>query len=862
MSASSIYGEPDMGDHSDGENEQDNMLDPNFVDNSSLPQRPQQQQQDVWGDDDSLNIDPDLNPPPTECQFRELFETITEAHQAHRNKYGIDPNFNGYRAYNGYMDNFSIDNASETVVENINSHSTATVSHQEVAPTNQLPDELQQVNDFAQPQQHGLPPSVFELPGANAAGSSEAVEVQRAVDQQTSMTNLPPSIQIYSPDGQLTTSPTWLAPDLIPFHKSDTPSSPSPELQDFSTLQDDDASKPPLEASTHLSVPDVQDQQLPEVHPSSSFLNDGSPQSWFSRNHPHLFAATMSSSGNAQAQDLDFDPSIYDDDPPLNPSYGNQSVGNQATSGSENRANGSSGPNSGQNSTQNTAAPTAPEQTFPPVYDGNIRTPRYTENFTCFISPGPGDLPEANCYVECLTPVQKDDASKPVLFLHGDHHTGWTWKYLPGQTETNLSWVDYFLQQGNTCYVPDMPMSGRSMGALLVPDNVPDKGPKLNAIEGELTSPRDNLFPLYDTARYHCQFPGIQQNPPIDQDVAGLRWDPYFRNYQASRVPVWNSYEERVAYGAEAVTMILDRIGEPAIIIAEGLGGMFGLIASDRSPDKVAGLILMGYPYAPFARPFQLTKFDNGVGMVYHKDTMEECTALTNGLTSFDLHFDPPLALMESLDVVKTFADEDKEGAYCFLQDADKPVRKLVNVAKVPILVVTPEAGKNSAYDWSVVSFLRQAGVAADWYKLARFGLLGNGQLLWMEKNSARAAKLVQAWIVAKTTADADAAAAAAAILAVRPDQVALADRREEEVRGTTGREAARYAVALEEREEAWAGREIAPLVQANADAMECFYSWLPVLDVARADFQAAQAATAAAAAPAAGAGDGAAAAP
>ncbi|TLD08200.1 uncharacterized protein PgNI_07658 [Pyricularia grisea] len=859
--------EPEMDNYSDDEIQQDDMFDPNFVDDFSLPQRPQEQA--VWEDDRLMNIDPNLDPPPTERHFQDTYESILGAQRSEENEYGIDPYFGGYHGYDGH-----IDGGSETAVENMNGFSPATVNPQEVAPTYGFPDELQQLNDFAQPQQHGLPPGAFELSGANAE------DVQWAVDQQTSMTNLPPSIQIYNPDGQLITSPTSLPQDQVQLMFDDPTISLSlfPELQDFLYLNDEVASN-----NTTLPELPVQDQQLLQIPSSSSSQNESS-QSWLLRHFPHLSAATMASSGNGSsspssvstesitspmAQDLDLLVGLYDDDPPLNPSPGTQATAENSTT------RGSSGPNSGQNSTQDQANP---EQPIRPVNAGNLRpnfvqnlagigTPHQTEIFSVYIVPGPNSPPEANCLVEHLTPARKNDASKPVLFLHGDHHTGQTWKYLPGQTQTNVSWVDHFLQQGYTCYVPDMPMSGRSMGAYFVRDDFRGKEQKVNAIEGELTSPRDNLFPLYDTARYHCQFPGAQQNPSIDQDTAGLRYDPYFLNYKSSRVPIWNTSEERVAYGAEAVSMILDRIGEPTIIIAEGSGGVSGLIAADRFPEKVAGLILMGYPYAPFAMPFQLTKFDNGVGKVYHNDTMEECTALTSGLTSTDLHFDPPLALMQCLNVVKTYSDEDKKGAYCFLQDADKPVRKLVNVAKVPVLVVTPEAGKNSAFDWSIVSFLRQAGVDTEWYKLARFGLLGNGQLMWMEKNGQEVAKLLQAWIVANTTTtnnNNNDVAAAAAILAVRPDQVALADRREEEVRGITAREAARYETAVEERRRAWARREIAPLVQANADAMECFYSWLPVLDLARADFQAAQAAAAAAAAgaPAAGSGAGAAAAP
>ncbi|TLS29745.1 hypothetical protein PpBr36_01877 [Pyricularia pennisetigena] len=849
MSAPFIYDELEIGDSPDGENEQEDiMFDPNFVDDFSLPQRPQEQA--VLGDDGSMNIDPDLDLPPVDNHFNELYQTIIESRRAQESHHAIDPSLDGYPGH--------IDNDVVTDVEITNNYSTATAG-KEVAPTDATADEFYELNDLAPPQRHRTRPTALDFEGPLLPWIQ---------------------IQVYNPDGQLTTNPTWHSPagfrqrgNRVPFDPTLSRGLFDPPEEDFYLNGIASNSTAPAGPYSYSSSLSIQDQQPSQTAFSSSLV---SSPSWLLRQYPHLASATMSSSpGSGQsspssastesvsgplAQDLDFIVGLYDDEQPLAPSLDPQAT-------AENGTHVSSGPSSGQDSTQNQAAPDQPyalDQS-----PSHIEIPHQTDIFNLDIAPGPASHVEANCYLEQLTPVQKNDGSKPVLFIHGDHHTGQNWKYLPGHTETNLSFVDYFLQQGHTCYVPDMPMSGRSM-AFAQRENFGPREPSMNAVEGELTSPRDNLFPLYDTARYHCQFPGVNQNAPIDLDIAGVRWDPYFLNYHTSRVPVWNTSEERITYGAEAVAMILERIGEPTVIITEGSGGVCGLIAADRFPDKIAGLILMGYPYAPFAKPFRLTRFDNGVGRLYHQDTMEECSVLTSGLASADLTFDPPLAPTQSLDVAKKYADEGEQGAYCFLQDAAKPVRKLVNVAKVPVLVVTPEAGRNWAYDWSVVAFLRQAGVDADWFKLAHFGLFGNGQLMWMEKNGTEVAKLLRAWIVAKTTTtatpdDDDAAAtAAAAILAVLPDQVALADGREEAVRGIAAREAARYEVAWEERRAAWARREIAPPIRANIDQMECFYSWMPVLDVARADFQAAQAVAAATSADgAAGAvGDGAAAAP
>lgn len=103
MSASSVHNDPDMGGSSDGENDQDYVFDPNFDDNLSLPQQPSEQA--VWVDDGTMDLDLDLDLPPLESHFNDLFEDITAAHQAHQNNHGIDPELDSYIDYN-YIDSY------------------------------------------------------------------------------------------------------------------------------------------------------------------------------------------------------------------------------------------------------------------------------------------------------------------------------------------------------------------------------------------------------------------------------------------------------------------------------------------------------------------------------------------------------------------------------------------------------------------------------------------------------------------------------------------------------------------------------------------------------------------------------------
>ena len=74
------------------------------------------------------------------------------------------------------------------------------------------------------------------------------------------------------------------------------------------------------------------------------------------------------------------------------------------------------------------------------------------------------------------------------------------------------------------------------------------------------------------------------------------------------------------------------------------------------------------------------------------------------------------------------------------------PARQLPNLKKMPILIVTAEASYHAPYDHCTVNYLRQAGVAPHWLKLADHGISGNSHVLMMEKNSKAIADLIIAW--------------------------------------------------------------------------------------------------------------------
>jgi hypothetical protein len=50
-------------------------------------------------------------------------------------------------------------------------------------------------------------------------------------------------------------------------------------------------------------------------------------------------------------------------------------------------------------------------------------------------------------------------------------------------------------------------------------------------------------------------------------------------------------------------------------------------------------------------------------------------------------------------------------------------------------------------YDWCTVSYLQQAGVSVKHLELGNRGILGNGHMMFMEKNSDAVAAELQRWM-------------------------------------------------------------------------------------------------------------------
>ena len=62
-------------------------------------------------------------------------------------------------------------------------------------------------------------------------------------------------------------------------------------------------------------------------------------------------------------------------------------------------------------------------------------------------------------------------------------------------------------------------------------------------------------------------------------------------------------------------------------------------------------------------------------------------------------------------------------------------------------MLLEAEASFYAGYNHCNVAYLRQAGVAVDFIRLADVGIKGNGHMMMMEKNSDEIAQVIAAWL-------------------------------------------------------------------------------------------------------------------
>ncbi|KAF2089512.1 alpha/beta-hydrolase [Saccharata proteae CBS 121410] len=323
-------------------------------------------------------------------------------------------------------------------------------------------------------------------------------------------------------------------------------------------------------------------------------------------------------------------------------------------------------------------------------------------------------------YVEHLTPIGEKCNATSLVFIHGQGQTGTNWLNKP---DGQPGWATYFLASGYDVYIVDQPFRGRSPWT---PRNLSDTLDVYNTryVQSHFTAVQD--YDVWPQAANHTQWPGN-----------GSMGDRYFDSYYQSGVPF--PYEDDPTYQELSVQQagvdLLDRIGHLVVLIAHSQGGPMPWLIADSRPNLVRSIVAL----EPTGPPFMNQVFDQAATRPY-------------GLSNAPLTFEP--AVKNNIDprsqfsLVTTNSTVPSVGN-CTLQlnSTESNPRRLVNLMKIPVAVLTSQASYHAVYDWCTVEFLIQAGVETHHLSLEKYGLYGNAHLFFLEDNSDAIAELVKLWI-------------------------------------------------------------------------------------------------------------------
>jgi pimeloyl-ACP methyl ester carboxylesterase len=247
-------------------------------------------------------------------------------------------------------------------------------------------------------------------------------------------------------------------------------------------------------------------------------------------------------------------------------------------------------------------------------------------------------------------------------------------------------------------------------------------------IAGRFTAPeRDRLYPQ---AALHTQWPGT-----------GEPGDPVYDQFYASQVPSMEDIGALETMMREAGAALLDRIG-PAVLLTHSQGGPLGWTIADARPRLVRGILAI----EPNGAPLHEVKFVGAPEWF-----VDDCVGRPWGITRGPLTFDPPVHSADELRFARQEAADGPGLVRCWRQ-AGEP-RRLVNLAGIPILIVTAEASYHAPYDHCTSAFLRQAGVEHDFVRLQDVGIRGNGHMMMLEKNNLEIARYLEDWLMRRVPA-------------------------------------------------------------------------------------------------------------
>ncbi|OFW17105.1 MAG: hypothetical protein A3F70_17450 [Acidobacteria bacterium RIFCSPLOWO2_12_FULL_67_14] len=328
-----------------------------------------------------------------------------------------------------------------------------------------------------------------------------------------------------------------------------------------------------------------------------------------------------------------------------------------------------------------------------------------------YVGDSGNEIMQGQMFVEVIVPKRVRRAY-PLVLIHGAGQTATNWM---GTPDGRKGWADYFVERGYVVYMVDQPMRGRSAWH-------PADGPTrmLTAPQEGFQFTANAVLGTWPQAKNHTQWPG-------DDGTKGRRGDPIFDAFYATQVETVISNEETQRRNQAAGAALLDKIG-PAMLLTHSQSGAFGWLIADMRPALVKGIIAI----EPAGPPFEATIIGTG-------------SARRWGLTDIALTYDPPVREAGEILVERDTTADGPDLFVCWMQKT--PARQLVNLKRIPVVIMTAEASYHQAYDHCTAKYLKQSGVATEYIRLQDKGLRGNGHMVMLEKNNLDIAHLVDQWI-------------------------------------------------------------------------------------------------------------------
>ncbi|MHA6761437.1 alpha/beta hydrolase [Streptacidiphilus sp. PAMC 29251] len=287
-----------------------------------------------------------------------------------------------------------------------------------------------------------------------------------------------------------------------------------------------------------------------------------------------------------------------------------------------------------------------------------------------------------------------------IVMIHGSTQSSATFLETP---DGRPGLTELMAAQGHAVYLVDQPGIGRSR--YYEPVHGPLTHYSAELLQWIFTATADHEG--WPQSKLHTQWPG-----------SGRVGDPVFDAFYAAQVGHLADPAAAESAMRTAGAALLDRIG-PAYLLTHSQSGPLGWHIADQRPELVKAIVAM----EPKGPPFRDATTADTPGPVVRPHGIT-ATALTQG---------PPTGNPAQPD-----APADPH---------DPAPRLLVNLAHIPVLLITAEASYHATYDHLTADYLRRRGVPVTHARLAEHGIHGNGHMMAMELNNHHIARFISDWL-------------------------------------------------------------------------------------------------------------------